>query len=151
MCACVLSHVQLCDSTNCSLPGSSVRRILQARIVERVAMLFSRGSSWSRDWTWVSCIGRWILYHWTTWEAHKNKWDKHRGLSRVLQTLLHCAQSWLSSIQFLNYAQVPQEKKQKEKPAPNIHIDPRLKKVELKYRANSRIYSTFSITNNVKV
>ena len=27
------------------------------------------GSSWTRDWTCVSCIGRWILYHWATWEA----------------------------------------------------------------------------------
>ena len=30
---------------------------------------FSRGSSWPVDWTWVSCIGRRILYHWTTREA----------------------------------------------------------------------------------
>ena len=29
----------------------------------------SRGSSWPRDQTCVSCIGRWILYHWDTWEA----------------------------------------------------------------------------------
>ena len=33
------------------------------------AISFSRGSSWPKDWTWVSCIGRWILYHWATWEA----------------------------------------------------------------------------------
>ena len=26
-------------------------------------------SSWFRDWTWVSCISRWILYHWATWGA----------------------------------------------------------------------------------
>ena len=41
---------------NCSPPGSSVHGILQARILEWVAMSFSRGSSWPRDWTWVSCI-----------------------------------------------------------------------------------------------
>ena len=29
-----------------------------------------RGSSWLRDWTQVSCIGRRILYHWATWQAH---------------------------------------------------------------------------------
>ena len=34
-----------------------------------VAIFFSRGSSWVRDWTWISCIGRRILYHCTTWEA----------------------------------------------------------------------------------
>ena len=34
-----------------------------------VAISFSRESSWARDWTWISCIGRQILYHCTTWEA----------------------------------------------------------------------------------
>ena len=48
---------------DCSPPGSSVHTILQARILERVAILFSRGSSWPRDWTGVSCIGKWTLYH----------------------------------------------------------------------------------------
>ena len=44
----------------------------QARIMEWVASPSSRGSSWPRDWTHVSCvfcIGRRILYHWATWEA----------------------------------------------------------------------------------
>ena len=53
----------LCDPVDCSLPGFSVHRILQARILEWVAMPFSRGSSQPRDWTWVyyvSYIGRWI-------------------------------------------------------------------------------------------
>ena len=52
---------------NCSLPGSSVHGIFQARILEWIA--HSRGSSWPRDRTRVSCIGRWILYCWATWEA----------------------------------------------------------------------------------
>ena len=38
------------------LPGSSVHRILQARILEWVVILLSRGTSQSRDWTWVFCI-----------------------------------------------------------------------------------------------
>ena len=46
----------LCDTTGCSLPGSSVHGILQARILEWVAISFSRGSSWPRDWTLVSLI-----------------------------------------------------------------------------------------------
>ena len=49
-----------------SPPGSPVRGILQARILEWVAMPSSRGSSWPRGWThvsYVSCIGRWVLYH----------------------------------------------------------------------------------------
>ena len=41
---------------NCCLPGSSVYGTFQARILERVAISFSRGSSQSRDWTHVSCI-----------------------------------------------------------------------------------------------
>ena len=49
-------------ATPCSLPDSTVHGILQARILEWVAMLPSRGSSWPRDWTCVSFIGRWVLY-----------------------------------------------------------------------------------------
>ena len=45
----------LCDPVNCSSP-SSVHGILQARILEWVAIPFSRGSSQLRDQTWVSCI-----------------------------------------------------------------------------------------------
>ena len=45
----------LCDPMDCSLLGSSVHGILQARIVEWVAISFSRGSSRPRDKTQVSC------------------------------------------------------------------------------------------------
>ena len=51
-----------CDPIDCSLPGSSVHGIFQARILEWVAISFSRRSSWSRGWTQVSCIAG-ILYH----------------------------------------------------------------------------------------
>ena len=53
---------------DCSSPGSSVRGILQARILEWVAVSFSRGSSWPRDRTCVSCTGRRVLYQWATKE-----------------------------------------------------------------------------------
>ena len=46
----------LCDPMDCSLPGSSIRGIFQARILEWVAISFSRGSSGPRDRTQVSCI-----------------------------------------------------------------------------------------------
>ena len=46
----------LCDSVACSLPGSSVHRILQTRTREWVAMPSSRGSSRLRDWTCESCL-----------------------------------------------------------------------------------------------
>ena len=48
----------LCDPMDCSLPGSSVHGILQARILEWVAMPFSRGSSQPRDPIWVSHTAR---------------------------------------------------------------------------------------------
>ena len=41
---------------NCSLPGSSIHGIFQARVLEWGAIAFSRGSSWPRDRTQVSCI-----------------------------------------------------------------------------------------------
>ena len=44
-----------CDSIHCSLPGSSVHGILQARILEWAAISFCRGSSQPRDRTLVSC------------------------------------------------------------------------------------------------
>ena len=46
----------LCDPMNCRLPGFSVHGILQVRILEWVAVPFSRGSSQPRDQTMVSCI-----------------------------------------------------------------------------------------------
>ena len=70
--ACALSCDQtLCDPIDCSPPGSSVRGIFQAQILEWVAISFSRGSSRPRDWTCVSyipCTGRRILYQCTTWD-----------------------------------------------------------------------------------
>ena len=67
MCAKLLQlHPTFCDLVGYSPPGSSVHGILQARIVEWVAMPSSKGSFQPRDQTlvpYVSCIGRWVLYH----------------------------------------------------------------------------------------
>ena len=60
-------------------PARILCRIFQARTLEWVAIPFSRGIFPTRDWTQVSCFsctGRWILYHWVTWEAH-NKLHIH--------------------------------------------------------------------------
>ena len=57
---------------DCSTPGSSVHGILQARILEWVAIPSCRGSSWPRHHTcifYVSCIGRWVFTTSTTWKA----------------------------------------------------------------------------------
>ena len=71
----VLSRVLLfCNPMYCSPPGFSVYGILQERILEWVVIFSSRGSSWPRDLTHVSCIScvcRGILYHYATWEAIK--------------------------------------------------------------------------------
>ena len=59
-------------SMDCSLPVSAVHGIFQARIMERVAISSSRGSSQPSDGTHVSCVScidRWILYQCATWEA----------------------------------------------------------------------------------
>ena len=52
----------LCDPVDCSPPCSSVHGILQARVLEWVAISFTRGSSWPRDRTQVSCIVSKTLY-----------------------------------------------------------------------------------------
>ena len=58
----------LCNPMDCSPPGSSVHGILQARILERVAISFSRGSSQLRDQTWVSYIAGRLFTVWATKE-----------------------------------------------------------------------------------
>ena len=85
----VLSCVQLFSTPmDCSPPGSSVHRILQARIVEWVAISSSRGSSWPKDQTGVSCISRicrQILCHWALWESritHQACFIYRRGKDR---------------------------------------------------------------------
>ena len=66
---CVFSCVRLCDSMDSSPPASSIHGIILARILEWVAISFSRAFSLPRDQTHISCIGKQVLYHCTTWEA----------------------------------------------------------------------------------
>ena len=82
---------------NCSLPGSSVHGIPQARILEWVAISFSRGSSQPRDKTWISCIASrlfttepprkplWLGY-WRT-NAKDNLGEKNAYLSTLFLPL----------------------------------------------------------------
>ena len=78
----------LCNLMGCSLPGSSVHGILQARILKWIAFSFSSVSSWPRDRTHISYIGRQILYHCAIREARK--WDSW---------VLYADGSWLQSPQ----------------------------------------------------
>ena len=56
----------LCDPTNCSLPRFSGHGILQVRMLEWIAIPFSRGSSWPKGWTLVSCITGRFFTIWAT-------------------------------------------------------------------------------------
>ena len=62
-----LRCVQLCDSV-----GLQPARLLcpwnfPERMLDWVAIAYSKGSSWPRDPTCISCIGRQIIYHWAIW------------------------------------------------------------------------------------
>ena len=79
MCVCVCAHacsiaqfcLTLCDPMDCSLPGSSIPGILQAGILEWVAISFPRRSSQPRDRTWVSRIAGRRFTIWATMEVKK--------------------------------------------------------------------------------
>ena len=68
------SCLTLCYTMDCSLPCSSIHGVFQARVLDWVAISFSRGSSWPRDQTRVShIIGR----HCTIWATLEVcRWDK---------------------------------------------------------------------------
>ena len=70
-CCCLVVNLcpTLLNPMDYSPPRSSVHEISQARILEWIAISFSRGSCQVRDWTHISCIGTQILYHWATREA----------------------------------------------------------------------------------
>ena len=69
LCSVTQSCPTLCDPMDCYLPGSSVHGILQARILQQVAMPSSRESSWPRDQTQVSNIAGGFFTIWGTKEA----------------------------------------------------------------------------------
>ena len=64
------SRSTLCNLMDTSLPGSCVHGIIQARILEWVTIPFSRGSSWPKDGTQVSCTGVGFFTVWATREAY---------------------------------------------------------------------------------
>ena len=77
-----VSCLTLCDPMNCSLPGSSVHGVLQARILEWVAIPFSRASSKPRNWIQVSCIAGGFFTIWATREALKIHVSYKKGTFR---------------------------------------------------------------------
>ena len=85
---------------DCSPPGSSVHEVLPARLLEWIAICFSRRYAWPRDWactTCVSCLGRRMLCHWATRKSAIDMllcyWYYWTYLCRELGFVLCCAQS----------------------------------------------------------
>ena len=79
----------LCDPIGCSLPGSSVHGILQARVLEWVAISFSRGSSWPRDRTQVSHVVGRCFTIWANRENCSHEIKRHLLLGRKVMINLH--------------------------------------------------------------
>ena len=75
---------------DCSPPSSSVHGILQARILESVAIPFSRGSSQPRDWIWASCIADRFFTVWATcWGSFKEGFSSFAAHDNSLGTLFN--------------------------------------------------------------
>ena len=91
VCVCAQSCLTLGDSMDCSLPSSSAHEIFLARILDWGAISSSWGSSQPRDRTCISCfscIGRWVLYHWTTGEAQRKGSHVYRLKNKPVTTSL---------------------------------------------------------------
>jgi len=117
-CLVATSCLTLCDPMDCSPLGSSVYGILQARILEWVAISFSRGSSLARDRTQVSCIGRQVLYQWATREALSNLLNIPCFYSLLLSVSL--LQTFTSHLEI--YIKIPDRSSCANSPALSIYI-----------------------------
>ena len=98
LCACVPAQLclTLCNPMDCSPPGPSIHGILQTRILEWVAIPFSRGSSRPRDRTWVSHLAGTFFTIWATTEAQSSWvdgaiwWNGTRPGEGCSRGWLHC-------------------------------------------------------------
>ena len=120
-----LSSVWLCDLMGCSLPDSSVHGLLQAKIVEWVAISFSRESSRPRDGTHVSCVSCisrqiyicvyiyiyiYIFYHRAIWAALIMEYYSAFKRKEILTAWLKLEDNSLSAIsqkQKNKYSMIP--------------------------------------------
>ena len=86
VCTCLFAHLcpTLGDSMDCSPPGSSVHGILQARILEWVAMPFSRGIFLTQGSNPCLLNCRWILHHW----AMGKPFSIHKTAQRIWLKIL---------------------------------------------------------------
>ena len=94
------------DSMDYRVPGSSIRGIFQARVLEWVAISFSRGSSWPRDQTQVSHIAGRRFTLWVTREALWLKTTTKKNLKFHSMILLLVVVIWcyrLETVSFILY------------------------------------------------
>ena len=96
----IAKSVWLCEPMHCSPPSSSAHGILQARIREWAAISSSRGSSWTRDQTRVSCIaGRFFTISATREADHADQTSKNKYLVPAYEALVPAptstSPSWL--------------------------------------------------------
>ena len=81
----------LCDPVDCSLPGSSVHGIFQAIVLEWIAISFSRGSSQTRDWTWVSHT---VDRHFTVWKGSPKRMCYQQDTTQGNRSLIPRRSLW---------------------------------------------------------
>ena len=91
---------------DCSPPGSSVHGIFQARVLEWGAISFSRGSSWPRNWTWVSCIAD---RRFTLWATREGSQLLGQGTNKRLPSSKAEEGSWLYCFSSLGAPGLPLE------------------------------------------
>ena len=89
----------LCDPMDYSLPGSLVHGIFQARVLEWVAISFSRGSSQPRNWTWGSSIAGFTI--WATREDGKGSACNAGDPALILGWEIPWRREWQSTPLFL--------------------------------------------------
>ena len=89
---CAQLSLTLCNPMDCSPPGFSLHGILQARILEWVAISFSRVSSWPRDQTHVSCIEGEFFTIWASRDSLVAQLVKNllwENRNRIIEKMLH--------------------------------------------------------------
>ena len=89
--ACMLSHVWLCNLMDCSQPDSFVHGNFQARILEWIAISFSRESPWPRDRMQVSFTAGGFFTIWATREADEKSSHLPKAFKRAT---ISCRVSW---------------------------------------------------------
>ena len=89
----------LCNPVDCSLPGSPVHGILQARVLEWGAIAFSRGSSRPRDRTQVSCIVGRCFTVWATREDGNLQKDHSQMYKSLKYLFLYCLFNTISQLE----------------------------------------------------